>query len=184
MVLLLSMDFWTVKNITGRLMVGLRWWNYVDDDGKSHWIFESRKVRLLYVYMYFCYHTYNDKFLINQKVPLFYVFWHLWRQDHLIHSILKQDTKPMSCYHILHHISSTYIDWNVAFHYRVYFFICHVPANTDLIGLSSSRFTSCYIFMPLALSKTIYMCIIQIISSYSYLTNLCYSCCSLYGYLL
>jgi hypothetical protein len=43
-VLLLSMDFWTVKNITGRLMVGLRWWNYVDDDGKSHWVFESRKV--------------------------------------------------------------------------------------------------------------------------------------------
>lgn len=41
--LLLSMDFWTVKNITGRLMVGLRWWNYVDDEGKSHWIFESRK---------------------------------------------------------------------------------------------------------------------------------------------
>ncbi|CAK9817644.1 Uncharacterized Golgi apparatus membrane protein-like protein CG5021 [Anthophora quadrimaculata] len=42
-VLLLSMDFWTVKNITGRLMVGLRWWNYVDDNGKSHWIFESKK---------------------------------------------------------------------------------------------------------------------------------------------
>ncbi|XP_003702753.1 putative Golgi apparatus membrane protein-like protein CG5021 isoform X1 [Megachile rotundata] len=42
-VLLLSMDFWTVKNITGRLMVGLRWWNYVDDNGKSHWVFESRK---------------------------------------------------------------------------------------------------------------------------------------------
>ncbi|XP_011347615.1 uncharacterized Golgi apparatus membrane protein-like protein CG5021 isoform X2 [Ooceraea biroi] len=45
-VLLLSMDFWTVKNITGRLMVGLRWWNYVDDDGKSHWIFESKKNRI------------------------------------------------------------------------------------------------------------------------------------------
>ncbi|OXU23233.1 hypothetical protein TSAR_015723 [Trichomalopsis sarcophagae] len=43
-VLLLSMDFWTVKNITGRLMVGLRWWNYVDDNGVSHWVFESRKV--------------------------------------------------------------------------------------------------------------------------------------------
>jgi len=24
-------------------MVGLRWWNYVDDDGVSHWVFESRK---------------------------------------------------------------------------------------------------------------------------------------------
>ncbi|XP_075225994.1 putative Golgi apparatus membrane protein-like protein CG5021 isoform X2 [Lycorma delicatula] len=45
-VLLLSMDFWTVKNITGRLMVGLRWWNYVDDEGTSHWVFESRKNRI------------------------------------------------------------------------------------------------------------------------------------------
>lgn len=42
-ILLLSCDFWTVKNITGRLMVGLRWWNQVDDDGKNHWVFESRK---------------------------------------------------------------------------------------------------------------------------------------------
>ncbi|XP_035913598.1 uncharacterized Golgi apparatus membrane protein-like protein CG5021 isoform X2 [Anopheles stephensi] len=31
-----------VKNITGRLLVGLRWWNYVDDNGVSHWIFESK----------------------------------------------------------------------------------------------------------------------------------------------
>lgn len=45
-ILLLSMDFWTVKNITGRLMVGLRWWNYVDDNGKSHWVFESKKNRI------------------------------------------------------------------------------------------------------------------------------------------
>ncbi|ESO83960.1 hypothetical protein LOTGIDRAFT_108171 [Lottia gigantea] len=42
-IVLLSMDFWTVKNITGRLLVGLRWWNYVDDEGHSKWVFESRK---------------------------------------------------------------------------------------------------------------------------------------------
>ncbi|KAK7507742.1 hypothetical protein BaRGS_00000707 [Batillaria attramentaria] len=42
-IILLCMDFWTVKNITGRLLVGLRWWNYVDDKGESHWVFESRK---------------------------------------------------------------------------------------------------------------------------------------------
>jgi len=42
-VMLLAIDFWTVKNVTGRILVGLRWWNYVDDDGKSHWVFESRK---------------------------------------------------------------------------------------------------------------------------------------------
>ncbi|XP_068434834.1 Golgi apparatus membrane protein TVP23 homolog B isoform X2 [Clinocottus analis] len=42
-ILLLSCDFWTVKNVSGRLLVGLRWWNQVDKDGKSHWVFESRK---------------------------------------------------------------------------------------------------------------------------------------------
>ncbi|KAI6196940.1 hypothetical protein M3Y94_01167000 [Aphelenchoides besseyi] len=40
---LLSADFWTVKNITGRLLVGLRWWNIVDSEGKNHWKFESAK---------------------------------------------------------------------------------------------------------------------------------------------
>ncbi len=28
-VLLMSFDFWTVKNVSGRLLVGLRWWNKV-----------------------------------------------------------------------------------------------------------------------------------------------------------
>uniref|UniRef100_A0A3Q3AE03 Golgi apparatus membrane protein TVP23 homolog n=1 Tax=Kryptolebias marmoratus TaxID=37003 RepID=A0A3Q3AE03_KRYMA len=42
-ILLLSCDFWTVKNVSGRLLVGLRWWNQVDEDGRSRWMFESRK---------------------------------------------------------------------------------------------------------------------------------------------
>ncbi|XP_035510805.1 Golgi apparatus membrane protein TVP23 homolog B [Morone saxatilis] len=46
-ILLLSCDFWTVKNVSGRLLVGLRWWNQVDEDGKSHWVFESRKTHSL-----------------------------------------------------------------------------------------------------------------------------------------
>eukprot|EP01112_Ceratiomyxa_fruticulosa_P014972 TRINITY_DN434_c0_g1_i1.p1 TRINITY_DN434_c0_g1~~TRINITY_DN434_c0_g1_i1.p1 ORF type:complete len:198 (+),score=17.53 TRINITY_DN434_c0_g1_i1:200-793(+) len=40
-ILALSFDFWTVKNITGRLMVGLRWWNETREDGSSEWVFES-----------------------------------------------------------------------------------------------------------------------------------------------
>lgn len=39
-----SADFWTVKNVTGRLLVGLRWWNKVEDD-QTRWIFESAKNR-------------------------------------------------------------------------------------------------------------------------------------------
>ncbi|XP_074136642.1 Golgi apparatus membrane protein TVP23 homolog A isoform X3 [Sminthopsis crassicaudata] len=45
--LLLSFDFWSVKNVTGRLMVGLRWWNQIDEDGKSHWIFEAKKALVI-----------------------------------------------------------------------------------------------------------------------------------------
>lgn len=45
-VLLLAFDFWTVKNVSGRLMVGLRWWSEVQDDGSQHWRFEAQEVRL------------------------------------------------------------------------------------------------------------------------------------------
>lgn len=30
-VILLCVDFWVVKNITGRIMVGLRWWSDIDE---------------------------------------------------------------------------------------------------------------------------------------------------------
>eukprot|EP00043_Microstomoeca_roanoka_P028000 m.16595 g.16595 ORF g.16595 m.16595 type:complete len:193 (-) comp8115_c0_seq1:3161-3739(-) len=42
-VVLVALDFWTVKNVSGRFLVGLRWWNHIDEDGKSKWLFESRK---------------------------------------------------------------------------------------------------------------------------------------------
>lgn len=38
---LLVCDFWTVKNVSGRLMVGLRWWNEVSETGGSDWKFEA-----------------------------------------------------------------------------------------------------------------------------------------------
>ena len=37
-----SGDFWITKNIIGRFLVGLRWWNEVKKDGKEVWIFESK----------------------------------------------------------------------------------------------------------------------------------------------
>mmetsp|Transcript_26416 Transcript_26416/g.37191 ORF Transcript_26416/g.37191 Transcript_26416/m.37191 type:complete len:198 (+) Transcript_26416:202-795(+) len=42
-VVFLACDFWVVKNVSGRLLVGLRWWNEIKDDGKSEWIFESHE---------------------------------------------------------------------------------------------------------------------------------------------
>ena len=40
-VILNSLDFWFVKNISGRILVGLRWWNEVKEDGSEVWRYES-----------------------------------------------------------------------------------------------------------------------------------------------
>lgn len=40
-VILSAFDFWFVKNVSGRILVGLRWWNEVKEDGSEVWIFES-----------------------------------------------------------------------------------------------------------------------------------------------
>jgi len=41
-VILLSVfDFWSVKNLTGRILVGLRWWSQVNPDGTEEWKFEG-----------------------------------------------------------------------------------------------------------------------------------------------
>lgn len=40
-VLFISIDFWFVKNVSGRILVGLRWWNEVDEAGENIWRFES-----------------------------------------------------------------------------------------------------------------------------------------------
>lgn len=43
-VLLLAADFWNVKNVSGRLLVGLRWWNESSSEGSSIWVFETADV--------------------------------------------------------------------------------------------------------------------------------------------
>lgn len=46
LILLVSADFWNLKNISGRLLVGLRWWNETNQkagtlDFENVWVFES-----------------------------------------------------------------------------------------------------------------------------------------------
>ena len=38
---LCAVDFWVTKNLTGRILVGLRWWSKIKEDGTEEWIFES-----------------------------------------------------------------------------------------------------------------------------------------------
>lgn len=40
-IVLNAFDFWYVKNISGRFLAGLRWWNEVNEDGTEEWIYES-----------------------------------------------------------------------------------------------------------------------------------------------
>jgi len=40
---LLALDFWTVKNVTGRKLAGLRWSSVTKEDGSTVWHYESVK---------------------------------------------------------------------------------------------------------------------------------------------
>jgi hypothetical protein len=37
-----AIDFWIVKNLAGRLLVGLRWWIDFDENGEEKWKFECK----------------------------------------------------------------------------------------------------------------------------------------------
>jgi hypothetical protein len=38
-IVMAAIDFWIVKNLTGRLLVGLRWWVDFDEEGEESWKF-------------------------------------------------------------------------------------------------------------------------------------------------
>ena len=49
-IIFLVFDFWVTKNLTGRyfnsnylyrILVGLRWWSEIKEDGSEEWVFES-----------------------------------------------------------------------------------------------------------------------------------------------
>ena len=40
-----AFDFWTVKNITGRLLVNLRWDSHIDQFGNEIYVYESDESR-------------------------------------------------------------------------------------------------------------------------------------------
>ena len=47
-ILIGCVDFYITKNLSGRILVGLRWWNEVKEDGTEVWIFESKNESILY----------------------------------------------------------------------------------------------------------------------------------------
>ncbi|EGR27808.1 hypothetical protein IMG5_188780, partial [Ichthyophthirius multifiliis] len=41
-IVMISIDFWVVKNITGRLLISLRWWSECKQNNQTQWIFECK----------------------------------------------------------------------------------------------------------------------------------------------
>eukprot|EP01017_Pseudomicrothorax_dubius_P012257 TRINITY_DN1491_c0_g1_i2.p1 TRINITY_DN1491_c0_g1~~TRINITY_DN1491_c0_g1_i2.p1 ORF type:complete len:182 (+),score=18.55 TRINITY_DN1491_c0_g1_i2:244-789(+) len=41
-VVISAFDFWFVKNIAGRYLIGMRWWSEIQPDGRDFWVFECR----------------------------------------------------------------------------------------------------------------------------------------------
>ena len=73
-IMLLAFDFWTVKNISGRLLVGLRWWNEINEDGTNSWLFESKEV---------CFNKYmfiSFLFIYMESIwnPYIYIYFYLF----------------------------------------------------------------------------------------------------------
>ena len=76
------LDFWVVKNISGRYLVGLRWWTSLDEKGKEKWIFESfdKEIKVDAIdYAFFWYGQFaNTLFwmaLFCLKILTFSIFW-------------------------------------------------------------------------------------------------------------
>ena len=42
----MAADFWMVKNVTGRILIGMRWWNGEDETEQEGWYFESFDVEI------------------------------------------------------------------------------------------------------------------------------------------
>lgn len=42
----LSFDFWITKNVTGRILIGMRWWNGEDETEQEGWYFESYDIKI------------------------------------------------------------------------------------------------------------------------------------------
>ncbi|KAG5525490.1 hypothetical protein RHGRI_031966 [Rhododendron griersonianum] len=79
-VLLAALDFWVVKNVSGRILVGLRWWNEINDEGESVWKFEclDQEVSASYSLMkysscFLCYFFFSSMARMNKKDS--WLFW-------------------------------------------------------------------------------------------------------------
>jgi hypothetical protein len=64
----IAADFWYTKNISGRILVGLRWWNkYNPETQENIWMFEN----ILNNYFCFCKGQKCIKSIINQNCKFF-----------------------------------------------------------------------------------------------------------------
>ena len=68
-----AIDFWITKNLSGRYLVGLRWWNEINEKREEIWIFESK----------------NEKKETNSDTIIFWVSLYVYPLIWLIISFFK-----------------------------------------------------------------------------------------------
>ena len=61
------LDFWIVKNVTGRYLVGMRWWSVIDSKGRTNYSFES--------YDYDIKHSHTDTTVFYWGLGIITVYW-------------------------------------------------------------------------------------------------------------
>lgn len=65
-VILGAADFWITKNVAGRRLVGLRWWNEVKENGEEVWIFESKNESKIKITQYIIYNKYINIYRVRK----------------------------------------------------------------------------------------------------------------------
>lgn len=86
-VVLAALDFWVVKNVSGRILVGLRWWNEINEQGESVWKFECLdqevtnllvhwNLALLFIFTILDQHFHTRQILPPNPMIFLFVFGH------------------------------------------------------------------------------------------------------------
>lgn len=65
---ILQLAFWTTKNVSGRLLVGLRWWNEIQLDGSNKWVFESAHVK--FINKFVIYRKYSNQLKYYSRIEI------------------------------------------------------------------------------------------------------------------
>ena len=94
-VVLAALDFWVAKNISGRILVGLRWWNEINEQGESLWKFECLDQQVRKYKRHAC-------LMISLSITLLFtpIYLYIWLY-HIFHALVCLQFTVLPCSHWL-----------------------------------------------------------------------------------